>query len=276
MGAEVAHMKRVCGQATVLQERLSKEVTAQEVLRKEGAQLAARNSDLVALIHEALNGEGDVECTAFLNALSAENGMLWRLFHISRSASLASTASAASGSQTPTAYLRKQRPSLGTRTHSSSNSTPTCGSRSQAAESGQGASPRAMHSSLEVTSEDDRGCQNADAFISSVGAVDSVGGPAAPLPSHQAASRTAPNNLESGTDEDDVSEVSTLVETAMFMGTGGEPQSPTSEVPDCCSSQSEGTAGSFTAQAVENAEAPEQAPVSISICSRTCDSEGAP
>merc|ERR1712129_646734 len=213
MGAEVAHMKRVCGQATVLQERLSKEVTAQEVLRKEGAQLAARNSDLVALIHEALNGEGDVECTAFLNALSAENGMLWRLFHISRSASLASTASAASGSQTP-----------------------TCGSRSQAAESGQGASPRAMHSSLEVTSEDDRGCQNADAFISSVGAVDSVGGPAAPLPSHQAASRTAPNNLESGTDEDDVSEVSTLVETAMFMGTGGEPQSPTSEVPDCCSS----------------------------------------
>merc|ERR1719468_782792 len=120
--AEAAHMKRVCGQATVLQERLSREVVAQEMLRKEGAQLAARNSDLVALIHEALSGDGDVECTAFLNALSAENGMLWRLFHISRSASLASTASAPSGSQTPTAYLRKQRPSLGTRTQSSSSS----------------------------------------------------------------------------------------------------------------------------------------------------------
>lgn len=92
--AELQHLKEEAAKLSSaklhvaeLQARLEREANAHDVLVRENARIAARNCQLTAIIHEALDQEGDLEQDAAIYALEVENQMLWQLVHLSQARS---------------------------------------------------------------------------------------------------------------------------------------------------------------------------------------------
>lgn len=225
---EASHRKHTCAQAVDLQERLGAEVRAQEELRKEGAQLAARNAELLALAQDALAAEGDVERSAFADALAAENAMLWRLIHTARYAHLMSCGP----TQVTPQLHRKQRLSLSSRSRGSSgmSSASTHSRASQGCESPTRKTLAFTHDSpppqptRPAGDEAASGTAVSSSSVPAEGDQVSGGGVAAETekpPAGRAAAACGEEltvSLEGGMDEDDLTEVSSLVESAIFLG----------------------------------------------------------
>jgi len=118
---QVKHLDRMSGRSAEIQEMLVQERQAQEELRSENAKLLATNTELLSMLHTALDNDGSVELDAFTDRLALENDMLWKLIKVSQIASRIS----ASTLQVPP-LPRRQRPSLGSRSaRSSTASSPT-------------------------------------------------------------------------------------------------------------------------------------------------------
>lgn len=116
--AQVSHMEFARGRVMQLQELLANEAQAHADLQHDNANLAAKNDSLMSVICEALEAEGDVETEAFIDSLVSENNMLWKLVHMSQSASKLASSSAQALSPLP----RPQRPSTGSWSRNSSGS----------------------------------------------------------------------------------------------------------------------------------------------------------
>mmetsp|Transcript_452 Transcript_452/g.688 ORF Transcript_452/g.688 Transcript_452/m.688 type:complete len:501 (+) Transcript_452:48-1550(+) len=152
---EVADMRCACSEMDQLQQALVSELATQTELQKENAKLIASTDALRCAIEEALDADGDIEKEAFIDALINENAMLWSLVHLSQTASKLSS----SAIQSPSPSLQN-RQSLSSRSRTSSGSThsnlatPSRASPGSPVRQGESSSPRLKESDLgDVTIE---------------------------------------------------------------------------------------------------------------------------
>eukprot|EP00971_Amphidinium_carterae_P145026 2873362-Amphidinium_carterae.1 len=119
---EATQLQSVCQEADDLTRELQSSVQEQNVLRDQNGRIARQNSDLLAILYQALETTGDVERDAVVDRLIVENEMLWKMVQLQQSVSSRSTSLVIPQSATPA--LRSQRPSRSSRAQSSSSSTP--------------------------------------------------------------------------------------------------------------------------------------------------------
>jgi len=236
--SELSNMQRACHQASELQELLASEVGAQEELHHENAHLTQRNAILTSIIHEALDSKGDIEREAFIDSLTAENNMLWKMVQISQSASGTSGAAL----QVAPTLRRGSFPRTSGRIRSPSCSTPSNSSSPQprsadspplrALQFSQDSPPQQAATNEDSDIVDSRGAECdvhvAPAALSSNSSSSSSSGnetnshsaisvDAQVLPSKPVVESLVPV-AETALDDDDISEVSSLVESAIFIG----------------------------------------------------------
>eukprot|EP00927_Polykrikos_kofoidii_P015492 TRINITY_DN16898_c0_g1_i1.p1 TRINITY_DN16898_c0_g1~~TRINITY_DN16898_c0_g1_i1.p1 ORF type:complete len:595 (-),score=140.30 TRINITY_DN16898_c0_g1_i1:138-1922(-) len=81
--AEVLQMERSCSRVAELRSLIASDSCAQAKMNQQNAILAAKNEELLSILHSCLDASVDVETDAFIEALVSENCNLWRLVQIS-------------------------------------------------------------------------------------------------------------------------------------------------------------------------------------------------